>query len=371
MIRQIAIVINIMVFFGLTGLSVTEAQPRLERISISERADSQGYVLRYHLTGMVRDFNVLRPTEDLILMELSSPGFTVSRLIPITEFDLFSDIDLVEIDDGVGVIIQLAEGVHFKTDAYPDINGRDILLSLEIVTRDEALQQVSANVYHQWYDSDSEAQEIETRPSEVPVAREEQPSIQRTHSPGIKFGVLAGVSSANVFAADFNSNTRNGISFGLSADISLPFILPYNIHTGIETGIFFSQKGFKNPEPQFLTGVVFEFDYIEIPLLAKFKYEELDFISPYIMIGPSAGFMVNAERVLSDDERRDLDDRTKAADISAVAGVGVDIKIFDTTFSAQIRNSFGASNVFKDEPEIRDRVQFRHRHISMIVGVRF
>lgn len=370
MMRQFTIVIFAILIYALTGLSLIEAQPRLERISIVERADSRGYVLRYHLTGMVQDFNIARPRADLILMELSSPGFTVSSVIPITEFDQIREIDLIELENGVGVIIYLNEGVFFKTDTYPDINGRDILLSLETGTRVEALQQVSEDEYFDWYET--EAPEIETRPSEEPVVREQLPTVPRTDGRlGIKFGVLAGVSSANVFAADFGSASRNGISFGLSADISTPFMLPYDIHTGIETGVFFSQKGFENPDPQFLSGVVFEFDYIEVPVLVKFKYEVLDFVSPYVMIGPSIGFMVNAERVRADDERRDLDDRTKTADISAVAGIGVDVNLFNTTFSAQIINSFGASNVFRDEPEIRDLVRFRHRYLSLVAGIRF
>ena len=368
--RRVFIAAFTVCIYFISGLSVIEAQPILERISIVERADSRGYVLRYHLTEMVQSFNIVRPDENVILMELMSPGFTVSGIVPITQSGQIRDIDLVELEDGVGVIIYLNEGVYFQTDVYPDINGRDVLLSLETATRNEVLQQISEGEYFDWFES--EVEELETRPSEFPVIREETPLVRRSKSGvGLKLGVLAGVSSSNVFASDFSSGSRNGTTFGLSADISTPFILPYDIYTGIETGFFFTQKGFENPDPQFLAGTVFEFDYIEIPVLAKFSYDVLDFVSPYVIIGPSIGFMVNAERVRSDDARRDLDDFTKAADISVVAGIGVDVKLFGTIFSAQIKSSLGASNVFKEEPEVRDMVRFRHRSLFLVAGIRF
>lgn len=368
--RRAAIAFFFILIYLQSGLNIADAQPRLERISIVERADSRGYVLRYHLTEMVQNYRILRPDESTILMELSSPGFSVAGIIPVTQLDLIHEIELIELKEGVGIVIHLNEGVYFLTDTYPDINEIDVLLSIETSTRNAVLQQVVTSEYFDWFNSIEE--EIETRPSEEPVVHEITPEIPRTvRRPGIRFGAMAGVSSSNVFASDFISETRYGISFGLTSDISIPLDLPYQIKTGVETGVFFSQKGFQNPDPQFLSGVVFEFDYIEVPVLGKISYDVVDLVSGYVLFGPSVGFMVNAERVRSDDERRDLDDRTKPLDFSVVAGAGIDLTFFDTIFFGQIRSSFGASNVFKDEPEIRDLVRFRHRSLSLVAGIRF
>lgn len=370
MMKRVLSAILILFILFLPGLTGADAQPVLERISITERADTRGYVIRYHLSEIAVSYKMIRPRDDLILIELSSPGFTVSRIIPITQADPVRDIELTEIPDGVGVTIHVNEGYLFKSELYPDVNGRDMLLSLEIAAAIESANEVSDGEYFEWYEGDME--ESYVTEVQLPVAAEELTVIPDLESRwGVQLGVMAGISSSSAYAANFSADSRQGASFGLSAVISSPFLLQHYLKTGIETGVFFSQKGFEVPEPQFLDGEVFEFDYVDVPVLLKISYPLLQNVSSYILAGPSIGFMVNAERVHSDGDRNDLDELTKSVHTSAVAGAGLDLHLFETIVSVQLRYHLSASLVFKDETEIRDIARFRHRYLLLAAGIRF
>jgi hypothetical protein len=360
---------------GSSGMMTLSAQIQLDRISITERADGMGYVVRFHLSEMVTEYEHAQPETDIAQMVLRSAGLEPVEMIPITETDLITDFKLTRMTDAIGVQIQFAEGVYFKTDVYPDINGRDLLLSLEYTsyTVTESIAQISEPIFPADNDIDEPEDEITARPAEEPVQIEEiVPDAHQQKPVRLSMGFMTGVSLAVVSSNTFSKGFRNGIAIGASFDIQLPYLLLYDIQPAIETGVYYAQKGFTNPSPNFLNAETVEFDYIEIPVLGKFSYPFMDIVSPHLLIGPYTGFMANAERVRGDGTRSDLDDHTNTVVFGAILGAGLDVEFAGTVLSGQIRGSIDFSNAFNSSLYEGDEIgHFKHRYLSVLIGVRF
>ncbi len=194
---------------------------------------------------------------------------------------------------------------------------------------------------------------------------EQQRVRARADEKKVTIGVLTGFSAADVKGDAFVSGVRQGISFGLAVGLRLPWELPHNIGTGIETGIYYAQKGFENPSPDFLNAETVEFDYMEVPVLAKFSYPLLKRVSPYLLAGPSLGFNVNAERVQTDGSRADLDDQTTSTDLSLVLGGGLDVKLNRQVLSFQAKGGLSVFDVFDTVDEGPATDFFKHRYIAL------
>lgn len=351
--------------FFVSGLLSVQAQVELQRISTAERSDGQGLVVRYHLSQMADSFSVAQPEINRVQLNIYASDLNTDRMIPISITGQIEELNLYNLPGGMGVDIRITEGIYFIANAYPDVNGRDILLSLRYGTESEITALISEI-------QDDAADEP---PDEIPAETEEiEPETVETEPPPVvvkeriaaTFGVKAGISSSNIYNAGFTRQKLSGITFGTTVDIYLPYYLPYNVRPSIETGIYYTQKGFENPGSRFV-GVSIEFDYIEIPVLAKLGYEVIDGISPHVVFGPYAAFMVSAERVLANGNRRDLDDMTRETDFGLMGGFGVDFRVGDIVLNVQARGSFALIHLMKDE----FREGEKHYYMAAVFGFRF
>jgi hypothetical protein len=350
------------------------AQSELSRVSLAERSDGAGFVLRYHLTEAPDSFHVARPSVSLVQINIYGSRL-ISDEISVDENSEISDIRLFDIDNGVGADISFNDNVFFNTAVYPDVNGRDLLLSLEYGPEESVLASVNERLQF-GRDSGGRAETDQTEqeePTEIidMGAVEDSRSADAKHAEAgsgekrVTVGVLTGISIADVKGNAFVSETRRGISFGLAVGVRLPLELPYNIGTGIETGIYFAQKGFRNPSPDFLNAETVEFDYMEVPILAKFSYPLIERLSPYLLIGPSLGFNVSAERVRADGSRSDLDDQTTSTDLSLIIGGGMDVKLNRQVISFQVKGGLSFSDVFDTAGESPATDYFKHRYVAL------
>jgi opacity protein-like surface antigen len=352
------------------------AQSELSRISIAERSDGRGFVMRYHLSEAPDSFRVVRPSVNLVQVNLYGPRL-ISGEVPVGENDEIAEIQLFDIENGVGADIYLNENVFFNSDAYPDINGTDLLLALEYASEESVLASVTENlefsrereengeVSPPLQDTSVDAAEAESVQEEGDEDIQVQPVYAGRDEKKVTIGVVAGISLADVQGSAFASEVRQGTSFGLAVGVRLPWELPFNIGTGLETGVYYAQKGFKNPSPDFLNAETVEFDYIEVPVLAKFSYPLIERVSPYLLVGPSIGFNVNAERVRSDESRSDLDDQTRRTDLSMILGGGLDIKLNRQVFTLQAKGGWSFSDVFETADGSSPTDFFKHRYIAL------
>lgn len=135
---------------GLTGN--IQAQNGLERVSLTERSDGQGYVARYHLSAPLDSFHVVQPSPHHIQMKLFSAGLDTVNYIKPNDAEVLDGINFHRSSQGLGVDIFLKEEHYFRADAYPDQNQSDLLLSLAKTDRAELNRETSQDDMILWFD---------------------------------------------------------------------------------------------------------------------------------------------------------------------------------------------------------------------------
>lgn len=373
-IERVFFLMCVLLFWADSVNSLLFAQSELTRVSIDERSDGAGYVLRNHLTEAPDSIRVARPSPSLFQVNIYGSKLSAGE-IPVDVNEEIEDIRLFDIENGIGVDVYLGENRFFDTGAYPDVNNRDLLLALEYTTEEIVLASIAEDAgFDRIVDGSTGADQTgQKNPEEggEPNIVQAKSGTKPQRAPGyisdkrVTIGVLTGLSASDVKGNAFVSEIRQGISFGLAVGIQFPWELPYKIETGIETGIFYAEKGFKNPSPDFLNAETVEFDYIEVPILAKFSYPLLKRVSPYVLAGPSLGFKVSAERVRLNGTRADLDDQTTGTDLSAIIAGGVDMKLNRQILSLQVKGGLSFFDVFKNVEESPATDIFKHRYIAL------
>lgn len=107
------------------------AQPDLHRLSIVERGDGNGYVMRFHLSAAADSFKVAQPEPGLIQMMVYSPTLIADNFLEPDKFSVIRNIEYHRSPNGFGVDIFLNEDVYLKANAYPDANRTHLLLNME------------------------------------------------------------------------------------------------------------------------------------------------------------------------------------------------------------------------------------------------
>ncbi len=285
-------------------------------------------------------------------------------------------MELTQLDDGIGVVIESAENVFFRTEAYPDQNMRDLLVNLEYATRTEVEGAAAGTDPYEWSlpvetppeaVSETEPESADEFEPEPEMEDEQHETVVQREPVSVKIGITGGIGIANKLGGDYTAESRQDFLMGISAGITLPFVLPYSIRTGIETGVFYTQKGFLNPTAGRFDGETVLLDYVEVPVLARFHYNLTSIIKPKVVGGFFTAFRANAEVVQNDGDRIDLNDVTNAVNFGLAAGVGSDILVHSTSISLQIRYSVGISSIFKESFSGNEKPGF----LSLLVGFRF
>jgi N-acetylmuramoyl-L-alanine amidase len=117
--------------FLLAGMDQAHAQTELNRISVAERSDGKGYVVRYHLSEMVDSVQVQQPSADQIRLMLYSGDLDTLNFINPDLPETFRELNLYPAREGIAVDISLNSDQLFSARTYPDQNGRDLLLGME------------------------------------------------------------------------------------------------------------------------------------------------------------------------------------------------------------------------------------------------
>ncbi|NBC66925.1 MAG: outer membrane beta-barrel protein [Bacteroidetes bacterium] len=307
--------------WGILGICSIAAQSQLERISITERGDGNGYVLRYHLTEMVDSYDLIQPEINRVQMQLFSPGLNAAEAEMPEMNEEIIGLELIQLNGGIGVEITSAENLFFTAETDP--------------------------------------------PTEM-ENEEPEPVVQR-EPVSVRIGITGGIGIANKLGGDYTAGSRQDFLMGISAGITFPFVLPYSIKTGIETGIFYTQKGFLNPSANRFDGETVLLDYVEVPVLIRLHYDVTPMIKPKIVGGIYSAFRANAEVLQNDGDRIDLNENTKAVDIGLLAGVGSDFLIQSTSISLQVRYGVSISPIFKGNFSGNERLGY----LSLMAGFRF
>ena len=356
------------------GYETVQAQVQLERISITERADGRGYVVRNHLSASPDSFLVSQPEVNRIQFLIYAEDLDTENFQQPELFSGLSEIRYYVSDGYFGYEFYFLPNATFRPFAYFDVNQRHVLINLERTTL-EALERTDYAEAFLFKDEEQIDEADSDDDVEVTLGRErvQGPIVDRADPPGERFqtmiGIKGGYTFANFYGVGYGRNSRTGIAVAATVVTDLPFELPYSIFPGIETGIYYMQKGFEDPQANKYIADRIEIDYVEIPVLLKLNYSRANRFSPHLLFGPYLSFMVSSEQVIGEDEiRRDLDEITRNMDLGWAFGAGVDITLGNVIFDIQLRNSLSFDTLFTDE-EFDDGEKLRQ--FSLLLGIRF
>lgn len=94
-------------------------------------------MIRFHLTSPADSFKLIQPSADLIQVAVYKKGVIAGVVKTPVIAPPFTRIDLNDVPNGVGVDIRLQPDQFFIARAYPDANGRHLLVGLTKATSRE------------------------------------------------------------------------------------------------------------------------------------------------------------------------------------------------------------------------------------------
>ena len=121
-------------------LSCSAQKNSLSRISSVERSDNQGHVIRFHLRQPPTSFDFSQPAPRIIQFQIKGSGIDTKDIVVDDRSNVIENINFYNLPGGMGVDIFLGNDTFYEADAYPDRNGKDVLLALTKTTREKLVQ---------------------------------------------------------------------------------------------------------------------------------------------------------------------------------------------------------------------------------------
>lgn len=79
-----------------------DAQTQLSRVSITERSDQQGYVVRFHFSEAIDSSIVAHAESNLVQMALFDNEIDTTGILPMQENDAIEEYSMFPIKEGLG-----------------------------------------------------------------------------------------------------------------------------------------------------------------------------------------------------------------------------------------------------------------------------
>lgn len=128
--RVVKLLTLILIVIGTIFPVALDAQPELPRISVAERSDGLGYVVRYHFTTAPDSFKIFQPRADLIQVAIYKNDVSIHDVLKPEPGTALLAFDLHSFPNGFGTDMKLHDGLNYLARAYPDANQRHLLVGL-------------------------------------------------------------------------------------------------------------------------------------------------------------------------------------------------------------------------------------------------
>src|SRR5690625_1782094 len=129
----------LLLMFLISVLPVQQAisQTSLDRLSIAERSDGMGFVARLHLSAAPDSFKVAHAGEHYVQIALYGVDVIAPRVINPERPFVIESIHTADLPNGAGKLLELNlfREQQVRINSYPDVNGRDLLISLFSISR--------------------------------------------------------------------------------------------------------------------------------------------------------------------------------------------------------------------------------------------
>jgi hypothetical protein len=181
---------------------------------------------------------------------------------------------------------------------------------------------------------------------------------------GLSFGAKGGVNFANIaISPEVDDDVNFNYILGLAAGAFV--VWPVTERLDVQPEVLYSRKGVEIGQPP--AKVKAELDYLEIPVIARYRLRSVGGAPLRVFGGPSFGFRLRARekaRFGGETMERDISEEIERFDLGLVGGAGVEIGriVIDG------RYTWGVADI---DSEKEDDVKVRNRVISVMGGFRF
>ena len=166
---------------------------------------------------------------------------------------------------------------------------------------------------------------------------------------------FVGVFNLPNLSVDVEGITSTLGTTGLAGGIVAEIQLSENITVSTQPMYLPKGAGLKTDHPNVpsRTEINLDLAYIEVPVLLKYFITN-DVARPYVIAGPSFGFLSKAEEVISldaEEQTLDVKDDFESTDLSILFGGGVDVPMGSATFFLDGRYAIGLTDISMAEDE--------------------
>lgn len=188
---------------------------------------------------------------------------------------------------------------------------------------------------------------------------------QEVEIPSYK-SIKGGIVFSSLKNTSFETHSNPGFAIGLSVDIR------FHTSLSLQPEIFYIEKGSRVSTPSIDTDFDLTMDYIEIPVLAKYRLSLPGIAQPYFYSGPYVSFLIennSSIEVMGDQEFTpdELVQEARNTDWGVILGVGTELNFTFNRVTTELRYGAGISSAFNDTIDRKIRNSF----ISLLVGFHF
>lgn len=184
-------------------------------------------------------------------------------------------------------------------------------------------------------------------------------STERSDQP-VTFGIRGGVNFAkqSVSYDGYSFSPKNNVGFNVGVSVDIPMLESLYL----QSGLYYTVKGYKSEEEGYTEKATPS--YLELPILASYRYNFSDFTQLQINFGPYLAYGVAGKYKWDDgDEDEDFfDDDTNRFDAGLAIGAGM---TFGHIFVG-VNYDLGLTNILKDSDG-----SLKNRCLSINVGYNF
>lgn len=184
-------------------------------------------------------------------------------------------------------------------------------------------------------------------------------SVQKSDQP-VTFGIRGGVNFAkqSVSYDGYSFSPKNNVGFNVGVSVDIPMLESLYL----QSGLYYTVKGYKLEEDGYTEKATPS--YLELPILASYRYNFSDFTQLQINFGPYLAYGIAGKYKYDDgDEDEDFfDDDTKKFDAGLAIGAGM---TFGHIFVG-VNYDLGLTNILKDSDG-----SLKNRCLSINVGYNF
>ncbi len=190
--------------------------------------------------------------------------------------------------------------------------------------------------------------------------------------PSFDWGIKLGLSSSRIYQSgslppgwtgEINSNR---LAFGVYGALNL------GSRFVVQPEVFYLPQGGGGRVPLTDAKILYRFDYLQVPILAKFRLMQGVPAIPVVFAGPSVGFLfgAKAKHYLSGvlDQEEDILDFYKKVNVGLVFGVGVDWKLGRYSLIFDARGDIGLTDISRP---LLGAPATKTRALVLLVGVGF